>query len=260
MKSKMNDKYEEHIAITAEIKKEIEPLKVFFPAQYGSLYAKLAKKHNIELKPKQLLIPEMLDERILRHIMTLTACTDTAIEAIETQNTTKLQTILCETKILQEEVQELRKIVYEDTLTHTYNRKWFDDILLDADGTTLHKDGILVIIDLNKFKQINDDYGHVIGDKVLIHVAQKLKSTHGDVIRYGGDEFIILFHHDEKNVEEKIEKVIHYFHHTHFNVDEHTFKIGFAYGIAPFIKGANRDRVIEKADEAMYRHKHSIEC
>jgi diguanylate cyclase len=255
----MNDKYKEHIAITAEIKKEIEPLKVFFPAQYGYLYAKLAKKHHIELKPNQLLIPEMLDERILRHIMTLTACTDTAIEAIETHNTDKLQTILNETKILREEVQELRKIVYEDTLTHTYNRKWFEDALLEPDGVTIHKNGILVLIDLNKFKRINDEYGHVIGDKVLIHVAQKLKSTEGDVIRYGGDEFIILFHHNKKNIKEKIEEVLNYFQHTHFNVDKHSFKIGFAYGIAPFTKGENRDQVIEKADEAMYRHKHRTE-
>lgn len=254
----MNDIYEEHIAITAEVKKEIEPLKVLFPAQYGHLYALLAKKHDLELKPDQLLNPEMLDERMMRHIMTLSACTDTAIEAIESHDTEKLQHILCETKILREEIQELRKVVYEDSLTHTYNRKWCDDTLLEADEATMKKEGILVLVDINKFKRINDTYGHVTGDKVLILIAQKLKKTGGDVVRYGGDEFVLLFRHDEKNIEEKIESVLSYFQHTHFNVEGHSFKIGFAYGITPFLKGAKKNQVIEKADEAMYRHKHSL--
>lgn len=253
----MNDLYEEHIAITAEVKKEIEPLKVLFPAQYGHLYALMAQKHNLELNPDQLVNPEMLDERMLRHIMTLSACTDTAIEAIETQDAEKLQHILYETKILREEIQELRKVVYEDSLTHTYNRKWFDDTLLEADETTMKKEGILVLVDLNKFKRINDAYGHITGDKVLILIAQKLKQTGGDVVRYGGDEFVLLFRHDEKNVEAKIENVLGYFHHTHFNVEGHSFKIGFAYGITSFLKGAKKNQVIEKADEAMYRHKHA---
>lgn len=254
----MNDLYEEHVIITAEIKKEIEPLKVLFPAQYGHIYSLLAKKYELELKPEQILNPEMLDEGMLRHIMTLTACTDTAIEAIEAHDTAKLKNILCEAKKLREEIQELRKVVYEDSLTHVYNRKWFDDILLESDGITMQKEGILVMVDLNKFKRINDVYGHITGDKVLILIAQKLKSTGGDVIRYGGDEFVILFRHDEKNVEEKIENILNYFQHTHFKVEGDSFKIGFAYGIAPFLKGANRNRVIEKADEAMYRHKKMV--
>jgi diguanylate cyclase (GGDEF)-like protein len=254
----MIDLYEEHVAITAEIKKEVEPLKVLFPAQYGHLYSLLAQKHDLELKPEQLLNPEMLDEQMIRHIITLTACTETAIEAIEMQDTAKLQAILHETKLLREEIQELRKVVYEDNLTHTYNRKWFDDILLDADGITMQKEGILVLIDLNKFKRINDTYGHITGDKVLILVAKKLKSTGGNVVRYGGDEFVLLFPHDEKNVLEKIEEVLNYFQHTHFSVEKETFKIDFAYGVSPFLKGANRNRVIEKADEAMYRNKKSL--
>lgn len=252
----MSKIHEEHIAITAEIKKEIDPLKIVFPSEYGRMYAELAQKHQLELKPDELLNPEMLNEQMLRHIVTLSECTDSAIEAIETQNTAQLQAILIETKKLRAETDELRKIVYIDNLTHAYNRKWFDDTILDKDGVSMVKDGVLVVVDLNKFKQINDTYGHTIGDKVLIHIAHKLRSTGGDVVRYGGDEFIVLFGCDAQVAKIKMEKALGYFRKTHFKIDVHSFKAGFAYGIASFVKGSLRSDIIDQADSAMYRHKH----
>lgn len=252
----MSKTYEEHIAITADIKKEIAPLKIVFPSEYGRIYAELAQKHQVELKPDELLNPEMLNEQMLRHIVTLSECTDSAIEAIETQNTAQLQAVLAETKKLRAETDELRKIVYIDNLTHAYNRKWFDDTILDKDGVSMVKEGVLVVVDLNKFKHINDTYGHTVGDKVLIHIAHKLRTTGGDVVRYGGDEFIVLFGCDEQVAKIKMEKALSYFQKTHFKIDVHSFKAGFAYGIAPFTKGSIRSNVIDQADSAMYRHKH----
>lgn len=254
----MQNSHEEHITITADIKKEIELLKIVFPAQYGKLYAELAKKHHLELKPDELLNPEMLNEQMLRHIVTLSECTDSAIEAIETQNTAQLQTILAETKKLREETDALRKIVYIDNLTHAYNRKWFDDTILDKDGVSMIKEGILVVVDLNKFKHINDTYGHTVGDKVLIHIAHKLRTTGGEVIRYGGDEFIVLFDSNTKDAEQKMESALSYFQKTHFKIDVHSFKACFAYGMAPFAKGSIRSTIIDQADSAMYRHKHAL--
>jgi len=254
----MTNSHEEHIAITADIKKEIESLKVVFPAQYGKLYAELAKKYQLELKPDELLNPEILNEQMLRHIVTLSECTDSAIEAIETQNTAQLQAVLAEAKKLREETNELRKMVYIDNLTHAYNRKWFDDSILDKDGVSMIKDGVLAVIDLNKFKHINDTYGHTIGDKVLIHIAHKLKTTGGKVIRYGGDEFIVLFDSDEKDAKIKMESALSYFQKTHFKVETHSFKACFAYGMASFTKGSIRSAIIDQADSAMYNHKHSL--
>jgi len=254
----MTNSHEEHIAITADIKKEIESLKVVFPAYYGKLYAELAKKHQLDLKPDELLNPEMLNEQMLRHIVTLSECTDSAIEAIETQNTAQLQAVLAEAKKLREETDELRKIVYIDNLTHAYNRKWFDDSILEKDGVSMSKEGVLVVIDLNKFKHINDTYGHTIGDKVLIHIAHKLRTTGGDVIRYGGDEFIVLFDSNEKDAKIKMESALSYFQKTHFKIDVHSFKACFAYGMASFTKGSIRSNIIDQADSAMYNHKHSL--
>ncbi|MCK9373800.1 MAG: GGDEF domain-containing protein [Sulfuricurvum sp.] len=251
----MSTAYEDHIAITTDIKKTIEPLNVVLPAYYGKLYAQFAKKYQIELKPDELLNPEMLNEQMLRHIITLAECTDSAIKAIETQNTFQLQTILAETKKLRAETDTLRKMVYIDNLTHAYNRKWFDDTILDNDGVSMSKEGILVIVDLNKFKHINDTYGHTIGDKVLVHIAHKLRTTGGEVVRYGGDEFIVLFNSDPNDAKLKMENALTYFQKTHFKINSHAFKACFAYGIAPFAKGSIRSTIIDQADSAMYRHK-----
>jgi len=253
----MKNLHEEHIEITAEVKATIDKMKIVFPSLYGKLYSEKARARDIELKPNELLTNEMLDEKIVRHIITLSNCADQAIEAIETQNKIILATVLAETKKLQEEIQELQKFVYEDSLTKSYNRKWFDDTILEQDHLSLRETGTIVMVDLNKFKEINDSFGHIVGDKVLIHVALKLKESGGRVVRYGGDEFIVIFDSKVSTVEirEKLDKLLAYFEKIHFKVEENSFKISFAYGMAPFTRGADIVHVIEAADKAMYKHK-----
>jgi len=255
----MTDLYKEHIDITNEVKETIQKLKVVFPAEYNRLYAEKAKSHNVKLKPNQVISPEMLDEKMVRHLITLSKCTDEAIHAIETEDKEVLKTVLQQTKILQEEIHELQKIVYEDGLTKSYNRKWFEDTLCNSDHITIRDSGTLVMVDLNKFKQINDTYGHVVGDKVLIHIAFKLKESGGRVVRYGGDEFLVIFDTNisYNEIKTKMEAILEYCHHIHFKVDQNEFKINFAYGITEFKKDANIDTIIQAADKAMYDNKTS---
>ncbi|WP_310440300.1 GGDEF domain-containing protein [Sulfuricurvum sp.] len=254
----MGDLFQEHVSITNEVKVKIEKLKVVFPADYSRFYTEAAQTHNIELKPNEVLSSEMLDEKMVRHLITLSKCTDDAINAIETEDKQALQTILLRTVALQEEIHELQKIVYEDGLTKSYNRKWFDDTIRDVDHISIRDNGTLVMVDLNKFKIINDTYGHIVGDKVLIHIATKLKESGGRVVRYGGDEFMIIF--DEKvsqnEIKAKMENILSYCNKTHFKVEKSEFKINFAYGMAPFTHGTDIHAIIEIADKAMYKNKH----
>ncbi|MDD2837418.1 GGDEF domain-containing protein [Sulfuricurvum sp.] len=255
----MKNLHEEHIEITREVKEAIKGIKVVFPAYYGKLYSEKAHLRDIELKPDELLTNEMLDEKIVRHIITLSNCADQAILAIETQDKMILQAVLSETRKLQEEIQELQKFVYEDSLTKSYNRKWFEDTVLEHDHITLRESGTIAMVDLNKFKEINDTYGHIVGDKVLIHIALKLKETGGRVVRYGGDEFLIIFDAgtSSRDIDLKLSKLLQYFDKIHFKVEKNSFKISFAYGIASFTRGADIPHVIEAADKAMYKHKKS---
>lgn len=253
----MSDLYKEHINITNEVKESIQKLKIVFPVEYSRIYSEKARSHHVELKPDEVLDSEMLDEKMVRHLITLTKCTDEAINAIETQNKKGLKIILAQTRVLQEEIHELQKIVYEDGLTKSYNRKWFDDTICNADHISIRGSGTMVMIDLNKFKEINDTYGHIVGDKILIRVADKLKESGGRVVRYGGDEFIIIFDTKVKTqeVKQKIEEILHHFSKIHFKIDQKEFQITFAYGMAPFTGGALVEHVIEAADKAMYKNK-----
>lgn len=131
---------------------------------------------------------------------------------------------------------------------------------MEANKLSLRDSGTIVIIDLNHFKTINDTYGHIIGDKVLVHVTLKLKESGGRVVRYGGDEFLVIFDISitEEQIRGKIENVLNYFQKVHFKVETNNFKISFAYGLAQFDQGSILNDVLDTADKAMYRNKHSI--
>jgi len=251
----VKDHYQLHMEITNKVKSNLSEHKIVFPAYYGKVYADVAKEHNIKLSPNELLHNEMLDEKIVRHIVSLVGYADEAVDAMESKNQKKLESILIETKKLQSEIDELQAIVYEDSLTKCYNRKWFEDKLLDADKVTLSKDGTMVFIDLNRLKRINDDYGHIIGDKVIKYLSIKLKEISSSVIRFGGDEFILIFEEDEESIEEKMNKSYEFFKKTKFRAENLEFKATFAYGLCSFKKGDLMTTVMDIADKKMYKFK-----
>ncbi|MBN2869466.1 MAG: GGDEF domain-containing protein [Campylobacterales bacterium] len=246
-----------HAMITSRVKSIIGPMEIVFPSQYGKLYTLEARALNIDLHPEELLDSEMLDEKVVRHVITLSACAEKAIVAIEAEDKVALHAVLVEAKALRDEIEALRKIVYEDALTKSYNRKWFEDLYLDPTGTALRAEGTIAIIDLNRFKEINDTFGHVVGDKVLTHVANKLKEIDGEVIRYGGDEFLVVFPPQitPDSVEEKIEAMLQRCNQKVFRINGQSFKVSFSYGITVFRPGSDLEAVIETADRKMYQQK-----
>ncbi|MFA6396734.1 MAG: GGDEF domain-containing protein [Sulfurimonas sp.] len=250
--------YKVHRTITDATKQTIESIPVVFPVQYGKIYAEIAKQHNVELRAEDIFAKEMLDEKMIRHIVLICEFSDQALSAMKDNNMERLQEVILETQKLREEIYALQKIVYEDPLTKSYNRKWFDDTYLaDHDKLHLRGEGTLVLIDLNRFKEINDTYGHLIGDKVLTHVALKLKESGGRVVRYGGDEFFLIFDHHQSlhAIEMKMKKMLAYWNKISFKSDSYNFKITFSYGITTFTNGSEAEEVISKADKAMYAHK-----
>lgn len=253
----MQNLYEEHQKVTTIVKQSIEAMPVVFPSTYGKMYSDIAKNRDIELKPEELFTSEMLNEKIVRHVITLALYADEAIDAMENEDKVLLKLVLEKTKVLTGEIHELKKFIYEDGLTKSYNRKWLEDTYLDDNKLALHDEGTIVVIDLNKFKSINDTHGHIVGDKVLIHVAQKLKESGGKVVRYGGDEFLVIFdsHESPSKIQNKIDSMLQKCEHTSFKVNGGSFKIGFSYGIAPFTVGSDLNTVIDTADKAMYRQK-----
>lgn len=95
-------------------------------------------------------------------------------------------------KVLKEKIKrlkleniELQKIAYFDSLTGVFNRTWF------YKNVNYNDKWYVSLVDLNNLKQTNDLEGHFEGDKLILKVINKLKK-YGTIVRYGGDEFIVL--------------------------------------------------------------------
>jgi diguanylate cyclase (GGDEF)-like protein len=150
----------------------------------------------------------------------------------------------------------------EDALTGLYNRRGFLSLAEDAISLMKDLDYYILFIDLDKMKQINDDYGHNMGDSALQETSKILKSSfrEGDIIsRYGGDEFIVFVSDVENEVIDKIKRRIDR------NVKLLNESKKFHYTLALTVghskynssKKESLEQVIERADENMYSKKGS---
>lgn len=146
-----------------------------------------------------------------------------------------------------------------DSLTGLYNKKTVEkhikEFLKDAEKSQEHA---FFIIDLDDFKNINDSYGHMFGDWVLLEIANRLKEvfeTYDIIGRIGGDEFIIFAKNREKEeIEELASKVCKILADTQGN----TTPISCSVGISWFCKdGITFEELYQKADMALYEAKNS---
>ncbi|MBF0118470.1 MAG: diguanylate cyclase [Desulfobacterales bacterium] len=158
--------------------------------------------------------------------------------------------------------EELAYLAFHDTLTGLYNRKAFmerlRETLLQAKRFNIEK--AILYIDLDKFKQVNDTYGHEIGDKLLIEVASRLRASLRDVdyiCRLGGDEFTIILNNIYESRPEKVAERITEKISLPYHIDGHTIDfISSSIGISEYPKdGINIETLIRTADTAMYENK-----
>lgn len=140
---------------------------------------------------------------------------------------------------------------YKDAVTTSYSRTYFEDFFLNFESSEA-----VAIGDVDQFKQINDTYGHMVGDLALKHISGIIASCirEGDVlIRYGGDEFLLLFNKiTEKdfeqilsNIEEKV-KVSKLDNYPDMDLN---ISIGGVYHVYPLVEA------IDRADKEMYKNK-----
>ncbi len=97
---------------------------------------------------------------------------------------------------LKDQNQELKDIAQKDSLTELHNRRYMENLLNNPDSDL--KQGFFLLLDMDNFKQVNDNFGHLIGDEVLIRFAGVMKeevSEEDCVCRIGGDEFAIFIAH-----------------------------------------------------------------
>ncbi|WP_407636119.1 GGDEF domain-containing protein [Paraglaciecola psychrophila] len=146
-----------------------------------------------------------------------------------------------------------------DALTGLCNRRYFDEELATQ---SLKPNLCLMLVDLEHFKKINDNYGHVMGDLVLKATAKKLQATCRDgaqAFRFGGEEFAIIVPNSSfskaRSMAESMRKAIEKIGVRDKRTGEIMGHITTSIGVAEFTKGMNPLALIEKADKQLYEAK-----
>lgn len=166
-------------------------------------------------------------------------------------------------------MERVRRIGLTDTLTGIGNRRFADQRLQEDLVISLHQQAnfCCLLLDIDYFKKVNDQYGHPVGDRVLTAVAQRFQpqlSPRDSCARYGGEEFIILLAQSDitaarviaENIRASVEDLVLY------DDQQRRFSVTISIGVSIFEHQENdlpiielRDILIQRADTALYRAK-----
>jgi len=159
---------------------------------------------------------------------------------------------------------ELRELSNRDPLTNLYNRRYLSDISQDLLSLAKRNDTELsvLMIDIDKFKNINDTYGHDVGDEVIKLLSKQLIDfvRKSDVVaRLGGEEFAIIFPNtDVDNAKNKAEEIRKEIELLTINLeDSRTILFTVSIGVSSFNKDVDLEfeSILKKSDEALYEAK-----
>lgn len=252
--------------LTNDTIKAIRKFDIVTPELFKETFLSKAHEHHIDIDIEELNHETLnvtlhkvydIEEQTKANTHLLQQNIDMASTAIDNEDKTLLAQVQQQMQELNRRIAMLEEQLYLDELTKAYNRKWlFEKLLIDEKFT---RDGALVFIDVDKFKDINDTYGHITGDKVLAMITQltqTLPKCH--TIRYGGDEFLVIsMQHDRANLERKIEHLSQTLDAKRFKYQGNTFQVHISYGIVSFKSGDDFQKILEEVDQLMYRHKSS---
>ena len=153
---------------------------------------------------------------------------------------------------------------YIDRLSGVYNRRYLDDYLTGLnENEKFRKTGKTitgVMLDMDKFKQINDNFGHHVGDDAIAQVGSILRDNLGKMnfaARYGGDEFIIITPMlDNDSIEALMKKLTDVAEKRNASGD-YPYELSFSYGYAQFTVGKEKDSdgFMKRMDDNMYEYK-----
>lgn len=263
----MSDKLKQVTYMTV---KNLKNEDIILPGKYSNTFESFARGLDLDVKDENVVLKELNnDSNYVNNIVKKTnknldnfykSTTDAQI-AIKNNDKDSLEKINSEIAQMRNEINSLQKQLFSDPLTGAYNRKWFTDEYLNDD--IFKHDGFIAFLDLNKFKAINDTYGHIVGDQVLKYLVRFLKKELQkpgvDIVRYAGDEFIVLFNKEKAtvlNVDRTISETQEKLSRQKLKsakIDELQFS--FSFGISPFRKGDFVEDILNTVDELMYKNK-----
>ena len=163
-----------------------------------------------------------------------------------------------------EMIKQLQRLAIEDPLTGLFNSRYLFDQLdkeINRAKRYLHPLS-LMFIDIDKFKTINDTYGHMVGDKVLSQIAKRLKAclrSNDTAYRFGGDEYTIIL--PETTLPEAkyvADRILNKFDHEFLTInDKEISKISLSIGITEYQINEGIEQLLHRADVTMFEAKQS---
>jgi diguanylate cyclase (GGDEF)-like protein len=160
---------------------------------------------------------------------------------------------------------KLEETAMRDGLTGLYNRMFFNKEIQNclSNYNRLELPFVLSIVDIDNFKRVNDNYGHLCGDLVLKEVASLIKNhirKEDIVCRYGGEEFAILFKNTEdiKSVLERVNELRLKIKDTDFLYEDNRINVTCSFGLVTCTscsKTSTIEEIVKHADEALYEAK-----
>jgi diguanylate cyclase (GGDEF)-like protein len=171
--------------------------------------------------------------------------------------------LVTEVALRAERMRTLRSLMARDTMTGLFNHTTINQLLDNAIIATRRQNSPLsfAMIDVDRFKSVNDTYGHPVGDQVLLALARVLQQRlrNSDLVgRYGGEEFAVILNGVELGKAEQImEQLREDFSKVVFNAGDVKFSCTFSCGVASFPQLDDMETLREAADKAMYQAKHA---
>lgn len=157
---------------------------------------------------------------------------------------------------------KLDSLLYTDELTKIHNRRYLKEVIPGHLAKAEDEESTVAIfmIDLDKFKGINDTYGHAVGDQALKHFSKVLSQESkdkGETIRYAGDEFVLVLSNlDKKEARNIGMEILEKLKESPLKVKDKELTLGCSLGVSLFPKDGKTLKILfEKADEALYMAK-----
>lgn len=156
---------------------------------------------------------------------------------------------------LKESRRKYEFLCYHDALTGLYNRFWLQSILKKPADSAI-KPAAVAVLDIDRFKYINDNFGHLNGDTVIKELGQSILDTmrgSGELCRWGGDEFLILFHTDI-DAETVCRRIVNAVRTREIVIDGHRLTSTVTIGLAVAPDGGTHDidALIRRADANLF--------
>ena len=177
----------------------------------------------------------------------------------------EIATDITEGKLMELELKRLNKLANEsartDPLLNCLNRRaFFETGKAMFSHCERQKNPLaIVMMDVDRFKVINDSYGHAFGDDVLVKMVDVIQDSIRDediFARYGGEEFVLLLPDtDEKEALMLLERLHANLRKVYFSCDIHNIKVTMSFGLAYHRAGSSLDSLLKESDVALYQAK-----